>query len=322
MWVARVVLILISLSMPMDSGVEARVSNCVSGDHEVEMESCDLEVEKTMEDEVKEEEVEVEEIEVEEVQEGDDVEEEKESIVEIIDFKVDNMELNYGIAGEDVLRLKHFLKAKGYIDVAEGYYFDTKTREAVIKYQSDNGLKVDGVVGKNTYAKINEDMKSSNISIPRLEIIFPSEVPNGNWIVINKDNNTLYHIRGMEVLNSYSVGTGKLPQYTPEGKFTIVTKIVNPYWGGAGRYKPVSGGAPNNPLGKRWMGLSIKGGSVYGIHGNSDERSIGRYISLGCIRMFNRDAEMLYDLIDIGIPVWIGNEKKLQEYGILFEYPI
>ena len=98
--------------------------------------------------------------------------------------------------------------------------------------------------------------------------------------------------------------------------------MKNPAWGGAGRHRPVRGGAPNNPLGKRWMGLNIKGGSMYGIHGNSDKNSIGRYISLGCIRMFNEDVENLYELIEIGIPVWVGSEEKLKDFGILFKWEI
>ena len=67
------------------------------------------------------------------------------------------------------------------------------------------------------------------------------------------------------------------------------------------------------------MGLSIKGGGSYGIHGNSDKESIGKYVSLGCVRMYNQDVEILYQLIDKGTAVWIGNEIKLKEYGILFK---
>lgn len=257
-------------------------------------------------------------IEIQEEVQEETQEEIQENKIEVTKFNVDGLILKEGIVSEEVLRIKKFLKEKGYTDITEGYYFDSKTKEIVARYQKEKGLIVDGIVGKNTYEKINEDMELNKISIPELELTFTSEIPGGNFIIINKSNNTLYHLLNKEIIRKYPIATGKSPEYTPEGKFTIVTKYINPYWGGAGKYKPVKGGAPNNPLGKRWMGLSIKGGGSYGIHGNSDKESIGKYVSLGCVRMFNEDVETLYELINKGTPVWIGGEAKLKEYGINF----
>ena len=238
--------------------------------------------------------------------------------VEIVKFDENGLMLKEGIYSEQVFRIESFFKTKGYIDIVEDYFFDNLTKSVVIDYQQKNGLTPDGAIGINTYNKINEDMEINNIIIAEREIKFTADIPMGNWILINKSNNTLYHFIGNTIIRRYPVATGKTPSYTPEGKFTIVSKSINPAWGGAGRYTPVRGGAPNNPLGKRWMGLSIKGGGWYGIHGNSDSGSIGRYISLGCIRMINEDVEYLYELIELGTPVWIGNEIRLGEYGIEF----
>ena len=82
---------------------------------------------------------------------------------------------------------------------------------------------------------------------------------------------------------------------------------------------PIAGGVPNNPLGTRWIGISYKGGWKYGIHGNSNPRSIGTYASMGCVRMFNSDVEKLYEKVKTNTPVWIGNEKELQDYGVKFK---
>jgi hypothetical protein len=41
----------------------------------------------------------------------------------------------------------------------------------------------------------------------------------------------------------------------------------------------------------------------YGIHGNNDPSSVGKSISLGCIRMYNYDVTELYSIVDIGTPV-------------------
>lgn len=248
------------------------------------------------------------------------IEEKKEEIkVNISKFNVNGLNLKVGVSSDEVLRVKKFFTLMGYSDIVEDYYFDNKLKDAIIKYQKEKGLRADGVIGPDTYAKINEDLEMSKINISYEDLIFNTNIPEGYWIIINKSNNTLYYLKGKELIKKYPVATGKSPIYTPEGKFTIVSKAINPAWGGAGMYTPVRGGAPNNPLGKRWMGLSIKGGGSYGIHGNAAPNSIGTYASLGCVRMFNEDVEYLYDLIKHGTPVWIGNETKLKEFGVAYD---
>ncbi len=237
------------------------------------------------------------------IESEDEVEEDKVE-PQIITFKIDPLQLREGTASDEVLRIRKYLKIKGYTDKDEGYYFDWELREVVRSYQRDNGLNPDGIIGPNTFAVINEDIMANSILID-YDIYLPEEVPQGQWILINKASNTLYHYNHRQLINKYPVASGKSSEYTPEGKFYIVAKFINPYWGGAGIYKPVAGGAPNNPLGKRWLGLNIKGGGTYGIHGNSDVYSIGKYASLGCIRMFNDDIESIYDIIDYNTPVWI-----------------
>ena len=247
---------------------------------------------------------EIELIPITEEQENNTKEAIEEQDTQIIEFKINGMQLKEGIASDEVLRIKRFLMIKGYT-LEEGYYFDSNTKSEVIKYQKENGLNPDGIIGPKTFGVINEDMKTNSINIPCIEIELPEIVPNGKWILIHKGSNTLYHYDHRELINRYPIATGKSPGHTPEGKFTIITKFINPYWGGAGRYQPIKGGAPNNPLGKRWLGLSIGGGGTYGIHGNADSYSIGKFTTLGCIRMFNEDIELLFDIIDYHTPVWI-----------------
>ncbi|WP_353095495.1 L,D-transpeptidase family protein [Tissierella praeacuta] len=295
---------------------DSKDEEIIEKQEEVE-EEIQEETQEKMEEEIQEEKQEEKEKEIKEVVPQKVQEEQK---VEIIKFDINGLMLREGISSEEVLKLKSFLMKKGYTDITDGYYFDSKTRNTVARYQQQNGLQSDGIVGKNTYQRINEDMELNKISISEVQLEFTSEIPMGNFIIINKNNNTLYHMKDKKIVKRYPVATGKAPEYTPEGKFTIVTKYVNPAWGGAGRSKPIKGGAPNNPLGKRWMGLSIKGGGSYGIHGNSNKSSIGKYISLGCVRMYNEDVEVLYNIINKGTPVWIGNEVKLKEYGIIFKF--
>jgi len=123
----------------------------------------------------------------------------------------------------------------------------------------------------------------------------------GGKIVINKKTNQLAFYQGGQLTRIFAVATGRKPSYTPEGSFKVVKKLINPYYN-RGKIK---GGSPQNPLGPRWLGLSVgkTGGSVYGLHGNSKPSSIGTYASAGCIRMYNHEVIWLYDRVHIGTPV-------------------
>ena len=73
---------------------------------------------------------------------------------------------------------------------------------------------------------------------------------------------------------SYGIAVGAPGFETPTGRFSIHNKAVNPAWSapdepwaGAYRNEVVEGGAPDNPLKARWMG--IVGG--VGIHGTAAE---------------------------------------------------
>lgn len=73
---------------------------------------------------------------------------------------------------------------------------------------------------------------------------------------------------------------------TPTGEYTIINKQPN----------------PGGPYGTMWMGLSRP---HYGIHGTNNPSSIGKNVSKGCIRMYNKDVNELASLVPIGTNVWI-----------------
>ena len=183
-------------------------------------------------------------------------------------------------------------------------------RDSVIRLQAAKNMNVDAILGRVSKLALLEDSPLSPVD----EVA--SAASNGYWITINKSYNILTVYEGSKVHKKYPVATGRRPSLTPEGKFTIVTKSVNPSWGGGGYAKPVAGGSPSNPLGKRWLGLNIGGGGKYGVHGNAAPRSIGTYASAGCVRMINSDVEEMYAYIPIGTPVWIGTSQKLKDLGV------
>ncbi|MFD0712819.1 stalk domain-containing protein [Paenibacillus sp. GCM10027626] len=116
-------------------------------------------------------------------------------------------------------------------------------------------------------------------------------------IVVNKKTNQLAFFEDGKLQRTFKVATGKTSDLTPDGKHKIVNKIKNrPY------YKDkIPGGDPRNPLGDRWIGLDIYGtkGTTYAIHGNNNANSIGKYVSAGCIRMYNDEVHWLFDQIKV-----------------------
>lgn len=252
--------------------------------------------------------------------ETNNIKQEKFKDIKLHKFNINGTLLRQGMLSNNVYKLKYFFNKLNNLSLTLNYMFDEPLHQAIIEYQEENKFIVDGIVGEQTFSAINQDILQNTIVLPVEKIEFRKEIPKEDWIIINKSNNMLYHLSGDTVIEKYNIATGREPHFTPNGQFFIVNKLVNPYWGGAGRQAPVQGGSPDNPLGYRWMGLNIGNGGLYGIHGNNDANSIGRYVSLGCIRMFNIDVESLYEKIPINTPVWIGDEGTLNSFGVFFGF--
>lgn len=60
-----------------------------------------------------------------------------------------------GIVGYDVLQLQMILQSLGYDPGPIDGIFGPRTKNAVMRFQRDNGLKVDGIVGPETMRVIN-----------------------------------------------------------------------------------------------------------------------------------------------------------------------
>lgn len=84
----------------------------------------------------------------------------------------------------------------------------------------------------------------------------------------------------------FPVAIGKPSNPTPTGDFKVLNKIKNP------------GGI----LGTRWIQFTW---NEHGIHGTNQPHLIGQAVSLGCVRMYNHDVEIVYDKVSLGTPVII-----------------
>ncbi|WP_439111243.1 L,D-transpeptidase [Lentibacter sp.] len=105
----------------------------------------------------------------------------------------------------------------------------------------------------------------------------------------------------------YPTSVPRTDELTKRGYTQIVRKKVAPSWTPTAsmmerfpEWKPVAGGAPENPLGSHALYLSWP---AYLIHGTHDTRKIGRPSSDGCIGLYNEKIEELYAIAKIGTQV-------------------
>jgi lipoprotein-anchoring transpeptidase ErfK/SrfK len=142
----------------------------------------------------------------------------------------------------------------------------------------------------------------------RETVQFNSGYPRGSIVVITHQRR-LYFVLGNGQAIRYPVGVGKAGMAW-QGTAYVARKLVRPSWGppeDIWRANPnlpavIPGGAPNNPMGEAVLGLDR---GNYAIHGTNNPASIGRYVSHGCIRMYNQDIVDLYGRVPVGTPVYV-----------------
>ena len=127
-------------------------------------------------------------------------------------------------------------------------------------------------------------------------------------VTVDRDHLVLRLFKRLRHARTYDIAIGQAGFDTPTGLFNIQSKQVNPTWhvpnrpwAGSLAGQTVPGGAANNPLKARWLGVS---GAV-GIHGTAEEWSLGSRASHGCIRMRVSDVIELYRRVPVGTPVLI-----------------
>jgi lipoprotein-anchoring transpeptidase ErfK/SrfK len=127
-------------------------------------------------------------------------------------------------------------------------------------------------------------------------------------LTIDRGSYALRLFKRLKLVKRYPIAVGAAGYDTPPGLYSIQNKQVNPAWhapnqpwAGALAGTVIPGGAPNNPLKARWLGIV----SGVGIHGTAEPWSIGTRASHGCIRMHVGDVIDLYPRVPIGSPVLI-----------------
>ncbi|MGL4440747.1 MAG: L,D-transpeptidase [Bosea sp. (in: a-proteobacteria)] len=127
-------------------------------------------------------------------------------------------------------------------------------------------------------------------------------------IVVRTGERRLYFVTRPGEAIRYRVAVGKAGKQWL-GLKHVEELQVKPAWSpprSVKRDKPwlpdlIAGGASNNPMGARAIGLGP--GGQYAIHGTNVPSSIGSAASYGCFRMLNEDIVDLYSRVRLGTPV-------------------
>lgn len=183
-------------------------------------------------------------------------------------------------------------------------------------------------LGFNEIIRANKDLKvwqlqaQSRVILP-LQFILPDAPREG--IVMNLANMRMFYYSDkvdsaqLKTVQSFPVGIGKEGWDTPLGKTKIVRKTKAPNW-----HVPISirrehalkgdplptvvRSGPDNPLGEYAMHLGFPS---YLIHGTNKPYGVGLRISHGCVRLYPKGIEALFQLVSVGTQVKIVNQPYL-----------
>ncbi len=149
-------------------------------------------------------------------------------------------------------------------------------------------------------------MQINNISQPKaLQAGRTIKVIHGPFHVkVSRSTFTLdLYLQDMYV-RSFKVGLGKSGFETPLGHWHVQQggKLIKPTWTDPDTQRQYKSTDPDYPLGTRWIGLegvdgAARGRTGFAIHGTKDPDQIGTAGSRGCIRMYNDDVELIYNLL-------------------------
>jgi hypothetical protein len=132
---------------------------------------------------------------------------------------------------------------------------------------------------------------------------------NATILTVDRSHFKLRLFKNLRLEKTYGIAVGMAGLETPAGTYSIQNKQVDPAWhvpnsdwAGALAGHVIPGGAPDNPLKARWLGIY----NGVGIHGTAEDWSIGSQASHGCIRMHVSDVIDLYPRVPVGAKVLIS----------------
>jgi lipoprotein-anchoring transpeptidase ErfK/SrfK len=197
-----------------------------------------------------------------------------------------------------------------------------KARDATVSYAPDSvsispsrpGRTIDArLLRTNIEAALVSDSRGRTVTAPVRTVeptVTADKLADKYPVVLTIDRGgfRLNLFKKLKRVKVYPIAVGQVGLETPAGLYRINNKAINPAWhvpnsdwAGALAGTVIPGGAPDNPLKARWLGVY----DGVGVHGTDARGSIGTNASHGCIRMLVEDVVKLYDEVPVGTPVFI-----------------
>lgn len=148
----------------------------------------------------------------------------------------------------------------------------------------------------------------------RQQVVDPTGEKPGT-VVVDTANRFLYHVGEAGMATRYGVGIGR-DGFAWAGRAHIAYKKKWPTWTPPSemidrqpeleQYRHGMEPGIGNPLGARAMYIHQgQVDTIYRIHGNPDETSIGKAVSSGCVRLLQQDVIHLADSAKTGSPLLV-----------------
>jgi len=192
------------------------------------------------------------------------------------------------------------------VDLSKGLIDESESKTGLrVKYNT-LAKEVEATLlepGNTNTVKVKTTVVQPKVSTKDLAAKYPAV------LIVDRDTFRLTLYKNLKKAKTYGIAVGQVGLDTPAGLYTIQNKAVNPAWhvpnsdwAGDLAGKVIPGDDPSNPIKARWMGIY----DGVGVHGTSDDASIGSRASHGCIRMHVPDVEELYDQVPVGAPIYIA----------------
>ncbi|MBE2314841.1 L,D-transpeptidase/peptidoglycan binding protein [Solirubrobacter sp. CPCC 204708] len=192
------------------------------------------------------------------------------------------------------------------LDLSEGFQEPTPSKTGLrVKYNTLAKELEQTLLtpGKTEEVKVKTTVVQPKVSTKEIAAKYPA------ILVADRKSFKLKLYKNLKLEKTYGIAVGKVGMDTPAGLYNIANKAVNPAWhvpnsdwAGDLAGKVIPGDDPSNPIKARWLGIY----DGVGIHGTSDDASIGSAASHGCLRMHIPDVIELYDQVPVGAPIYIA----------------
>lgn len=206
---------------------------------------------------------------------------------------------------QPVMALTYKVPSSG--NVVGSYQKVTARGESLYQIAQKYDVGMAEIQRANPKIRLHVPLHGRTVTVPT-RFTLPSGPRQG--IVLNLAQMRIFYFHGGSV-STYPVGVGRTGWGTPRGNTRIASKTKNPSWrpppsirreaARKGKTLPlVVPPGPKNPLGHYAMHLGFP---RIVIHGTNAPGSIGTRSSHGCIRMYGRDIQELFNKTAVGTSV-------------------